>query len=110
MARRRNKRAERDIARERVHRLVELAEKALAAQRPDRAARYGELAWRVKTTYQLRQTPIDGRRCRRCGAFLSAATSRVRIRDGVRITTCLSCGGIRRRPLRGRRAPDLTQG
>lgn len=96
---RRNKRAERDIARERVARLVELAEQALLAKRPDRAARYSELAWRVKTTYQLRGTAIDGRRCRSCGAFLSSATSRVRIRDGVRITTCLACGAVRRRPL-----------
>lgn len=96
---RRNKRAERDVARERVARLVELAEQALVAKRPDRAARYGELAWRVKTTYQLRQSAIDGRRCRACGAFLSAATSRVRIRAGVRITTCLACGAVRRKVL-----------
>ena len=103
---RRNKRAERDIARERVSRLVELAEQTLAARRPDRAARYAELAWRIKTTYQLRATAIDGRRCRSCGAFLSSTTARVRLRDGVRITTCLACGAVRRRPLAAR--PSLT--
>lgn len=101
MARRRDKRSEREIARERVARLVELAERALVAGRPDRAQRYGEIAWRVKTRYQLRGTPIDARRCRACGAFLSAATSHVRIRDGIRITTCLACGAARRRPLKG---------
>lgn len=100
---RRNKRAERDIARERIARLVRLADEALAAKRPDRATRYADLAWRVKTTYQLRDTPIDGRRCRRCGAFLSAATARIRLREGIRITTCLACGAVRRRVLAARR-------
>lgn len=96
---RRNKREERDIARERVERLVGLADAAIVAGRLDRAARYGELAWRVKTTYQLRKTAIDGRRCRACGAFFSGATRRVRVRDGIRVTTCLACGAVRRRPL-----------
>ncbi|HVM46046.1 MAG TPA: ribonuclease P [Candidatus Thermoplasmatota archaeon] len=103
MARKRDKRGERQIARERVARLVALAEQAVAAQRPERAHRYAELAWRVKTTYQLRGCAIDGRRCRSCGAFLSGATSRVRLRDGVRVTTCLACGAVRRRPLALRR-------
>ncbi|HUR70200.1 MAG TPA: hypothetical protein VM370_13230 [Candidatus Thermoplasmatota archaeon] len=96
---RRNKREERDVALARIARLVALAEQALAAERPDRVARYCELAWAVKTTYQLRGTAIDGRRCRRCGAFFSSRTVRVRVRDGVRVTTCLACGSIRRRPL-----------
>ena len=99
MARRRNKNAERDIARERIARLVTLAEVALVANKPERAARYGELAWAIKTTYQLRKTAIDGRRCRGCGAFFSVGTVRVRLRDGMRITTCLACGMVRRRPL-----------
>lgn len=104
MGRRRDKKGEREIARERVTRLVELAEKALVGGRADRAARYGELAWRVKTTYQLRGTAIDGRRCRACGAFFGAGNSRVRIREGVRIVTCLACGAVRRRALGGRLA------
>ena len=87
------------MARERVARLVELAERALVARRPERAARYAELAWRVKTTYQLRGTAIDGRRCRSCGAFFSAGTVRVRMREGRRVTTCLACGAVRRRAL-----------
>ena len=104
MARRRNKNAEREIARERVARLVALAEEALVAKKPERAARYGELAWAVKTTYQLRRTAIDGRRCRSCGAFFAAGTARVRLRDGMRITTCMACGAVRRRPLMARTA------
>lgn len=96
---RRNKREERDIAHARVERLVELASAAAKGARTERADRYARLAWRIKTTYQLRPSAIDQRACRACGAFLSAATSRVRIRDGVRVTTCLACGKIRRKVL-----------
>lgn len=96
---RRDKRLEREIARDRVARLVSLAEDAVRTGRADRAARYGELAWAVKTTYQLRGSAIDGRRCRKCGAFWSAANSRVRLREGKRVLTCLACGAQRRRPL-----------
>ena len=96
---RRNKQEERGIARERVERLVALADAAVLAKRADRAARYGELAWAVKTRYQLRKTAIDGRRCRACGAFLAPGTMRVRLREGHRSVTCLACGQTRRRPI-----------
>lgn len=89
---------------------MHLADEAVRQGRPDRAARYGELAWRVKTTYQLRSTPIDKRRCRACGAFLSGRTMRVRVRDGIRVTTCLACGATRRRPLRSRKASKDDEG
>lgn len=99
MARGRDKKGEREIARQRVERLVALAEKAVLAGRQDRADRYAELAWRVKTTYQLRGSAIERRLCRACHAFRSAATSRARVRDGVRVVTCLVCGDVARRPL-----------
>lgn len=99
---RRNKNEERDIARERVVRLVELAERAVVAGHLARADRYGDLAWRVKTTYQLRGTALEGRVCRSCRAFLSSATSRVRLQGGHRSVTCLKCGAIRRRPIGSR--------
>lgn len=102
---RRNKREEANLARDRVDRLVTLAENAVASDRLDRASRYAEIAWAVKTTYQLRATAIDGRRCRGCGAFFSARTVRVRVRDSVRVTTCLACGMIRRKPLVVRASP-----
>ena len=97
---RRNKGEEREIARDRIARLVELAHDALRAARPDRANRYAELAWRIKTTYQMRGSAIDGRVCRACHAFLlPGVSSRVRIRDGRRATTCLACGVVRRKVL-----------
>lgn len=102
---RRNKGEERAIARERIDRLVALADAATLTKRMDRAARYCELAWAVKTRYQLRGTAIDGRRCRACGAFLAPGTMRVRLREGHRSVTCLACGATRRRPLGGARKP-----
>lgn len=96
---RRDKKEERAIARDRLARLVELAEAAVRAGQHARADRYAELGWRVKTTYQLRGTPLDGRVCRACRAFLSASTMRVRLQAGHRSVTCLRCGAVRRRPL-----------
>ncbi len=97
---RRNKGEERDVARERVARLVDLAQEALRAGRRDRADRYAQLAWRVKTRYQLRGLALDSRVCRGCFAFLQpGVTSRVRVREGRRVTTCLACGRVRRKVL-----------
>lgn len=107
---RRNKGEERAIARDRVARLVELAEEALRAGRDERAHRYAELAWRVKTTYQLRGTAIDGRACRACHAFLQPGrTSRVRLTGGRRTATCLRCGAMRRTPLTAARRPAVAR-
>lgn len=97
---RRNKGEEREIAAERIERLVALAEEAVLDARLDRANRYAELAWRVKTRYQMRRSALDGRICRGCLAFLRpGATSRVRLRQGRRVTTCLACGAVRRKVL-----------
>lgn len=103
---RRDKGAERGIARERVATLVALAEEALRAGRDDRADRYADIAWRVKTTYQLRGTPLDGRVCRACRAFLQPGRSaRVRLTGGKRSVTCLRCGVVRRHPIGPRARP-----
>jgi ribonuclease P protein subunit RPR2 len=97
---RRNKSEEREIARERIARLVALAEEAVRAGRFDRAHRYAELAWRIKTTYQMRGSAIDGRACRECHHFLApGSTSRVRFSGGKRSVTCLGCGAVRRTPI-----------
>lgn len=96
---RRDKGAERRIAAERVDRLVGLADEAVRAGRLDRAFRYAELAWLVKTRYQLRGSAVDGRVCRACRAFLAPSTTRVRLSGGKRSVTCLACGHVRRRPL-----------
>ncbi|MFA5860575.1 MAG: RNAase P [Candidatus Thermoplasmatota archaeon] len=97
---RRNKGEERTIAKLRVERLVKLAVDALRSQHEDRAHRYAEHAWRLKTAYKLRGSAIDGRVCRKCHAFLQPGrTSRVRLTGGKRTTTCLRCGAMRRRPI-----------
>jgi ribonuclease P protein subunit RPR2 len=97
---RRNKGEERGVALDRVARLADLAAEALRAGRRDRADRYAQLAWRVKTRYQLRGTAIDARICRACKAYLApGVSSRVRLRGGRRVTTCLACGASRRKVL-----------
>jgi ribonuclease P protein subunit RPR2 len=102
---RRNKGAEKSIAHERVDRLVALAEEALRAGDAPRAHRYAELAWRLKLTYQLRGSAIEGRACRACHAFLQpGATCRVRLTEGKLSVTCLTCGHVRRRPIAPRPA------
>ena len=102
---RRNKGEEKAIASERIDQLVALADRASAEGKKPRADRCAELAWAIKTTYQLRATAIDGRRCRKCGAFLAPGTMRVRMREGKRVVTCLACGSIRRKPLAPRPKP-----
>lgn len=104
---RRDKGAERAIARERVERLIALAVEALRQGHGARADRYAEMAWRLKTTYQLRSSPIAERRCRACGAFLQpGVTARVRLTGGRRSVTCLACGAVRRKVLKARRVAD----
>lgn len=94
---RRDKGEERRIALERIARLGELARDALRAGHAERAHRYADLAWRIKTTYQLRGTAMDGRICRACRAYLApGATSRVRLTGARRSVTCLRCGAVRR--------------
>lgn len=106
---RRDKALEKEIARERIERLVALADQALRVGLLGRAMRYGDLAWRIKTTYQLRGSPVDGRLCRACHAFLGPGTMRVRLTRGKRSVTCLRCGAVRRRPLGSRPGAPAAQ-
>lgn len=102
---RRNKGEEKAIAHDRVARLVALAGEALREGRPERADRYADLSWRLKETYQLRGSAIEGRACRACRRFLvPGVTARVRLTGGRRSVTCLGCGAVRRRGFGPRRA------
>lgn len=102
---RRDKKGEREIARERVSTLVALADAAIRTSHVERAHRYAELAWRVKTKYQLRRTGIEPRICRACFAFLApGSTARVRLTRGKRTTTCLRCGNVRRHAITSARS------
>jgi len=98
---RRNKGEEREIAQERIFRLMDLAAAAQRKGRADRANRYAELAWRVKTRYQIARSGLESSVCRACHAFLTPGVSaRVRLTGGRRSVTCLACGATRRKVLR----------
>ena len=101
MAKRRDKGAEREVARRRIDELLAAAEAELRRDpQSPRPARYGLLALRVAERYQSGlSTAQKARLCRKCGALRSAATTRVRVRSGRVATTCLACGHVQRRPL-----------
>lgn len=102
--RRRNKPHEREIARERIERLLELAEVAALDGRLDDAARYGQLAWRLTTRHRLPvEDELKQRVCRGCKRYLlPGRTARTRIEGGKVSTTCERCGRVRRIPLGSR--------
>lgn len=83
----------------RMERLLDLAAEA----EPERSARYVRLAWRLSTRHRVRMGPeMKGRFCRRCFGYLVPGESvRTRVEKGRIVTTCLHCGTVRRRPLRG---------
>jgi ribonuclease P protein subunit RPR2 len=95
---RRDKADDRRIARERIARLLALAEQQALAGKLERAHRYAQLARRVGTRYVVRLDRAQRRKvCRACGAFLlPGRTARVRTTGGKVTTTCLACGAARR--------------
>lgn len=92
-----------EVARRRRRELLELAREAALEDRLADAGRYGELAWRLTTRYQLAASDeLKQRVCRGCQSYLlPGETSRVRIEAGAVSTTCLDCGRVRRIPLDG---------
>jgi ribonuclease P protein subunit RPR2 len=76
---------------------------SLAAQvheiHPERSKRYVQIACRISTRTRVRM-PRSLKRlfCKHCGGYLSPIACRVRLRNGVLTTTCLSCGEQMRRP------------
>jgi len=100
--RRRDKGQERGIARARILRLHELAERAALAGNEARAARYGGLARRLGMRYQAPVPgPLKRRVCPGCDAYLlPGRTARVRVDGGKTSITCAACGRIQRVPFR----------
>jgi len=90
----------RQIALERMEILLDLAERCFD-DHPERSRRYVELAWRISTHCRVRFPPHLKRKfCRKCKTFWKpGVTCRVRLKRGVRVITCLSCGRIYRIPL-----------
>ena len=103
MRRRKDGHKARDLALQRMDRLFMLAAAAHAAH-PERSGRYVQIARNISTRTRVRM-PGSLKRlfCRHCGSFLSPAGARVRLCEGVLITTCLLCGEQMRRPYRSRK-------
>ena len=57
-----------------------------------RVARARRLAMKVHLSLQ----GYAARFCRKCNAYLTAVTMRVRVKNGIRIQTCCGCGAVRR--------------
>lgn len=88
------------IALERVERLLGFAS-SIFGRRPDLAHRHAELAWKIKTRYNLRlPNRLKRKFCRKCQSFwVPGKTYRVRLRSSrsPHITiTCLECGHAKR--------------
>lgn len=100
---RRNKSAERDLAAQRIRRLITLAQAHVRKEgATPESKRYVALARRIGMRYQV-SLPRDVRRlvCRECGALLvTGATARHRITNGRVTITCLACGAVKRYPFR----------
>ena len=94
----RNYRA-RDLARQRIERLFELAEEH--SKNPERSDRYVDLARRISMRLRVRiPAYLKKRMCRHCYCYLSPDRCRVRLRHGVLTVTCLQCGRQSRYPYR----------
>lgn len=100
MAKRRKKKLERRIARERIRILFDLAEKEALKGEARRSSRYVQLARRIGMRYNTPLPPHLKRRfCRRCGTFLlPSVSSRVRLQKSRITITCQKCGHIMRMP------------
>ncbi|MBR2254816.1 MAG: ribonuclease P protein component 4 [Candidatus Methanomethylophilaceae archaeon] len=87
-----------DIGAERITRLMDLSVQALREGRPDRSTRYVELSRRISAKTKVRM-PRDRPFCKGCMMPLVPGLScTVRLSDHRVVTTCSSCGRIRRVP------------
>jgi ribonuclease P protein subunit RPR2 len=99
MARRRNKGEERAIVHKRIDTLFAAARKEALGPDDDLSDRYAQLSMRVARRYQAGLGPNKHAMCRSCKTYRRPATSRTRIHRARIVTTCLTCGEVRRRPL-----------
>jgi len=96
------------IARERVSDLFALAEREAGNNHPEFADRYVVLARKIGMRYNVRLLREYGELyCRSCSAFwVEGRTVRTRLRNGLRVRTCLRCGRSRRTWVRSPRPPS----
>ncbi len=103
VAKRRNKGEEKQTARKRIAILLRTARAEALGPDKDLAHSHGELALRVARRYQVPLYPDQKAQvCRKCGAYRTTDASRVRIRAGRIVTSCLQCGHTHRRPVRSK--------
>ncbi|MEM1516661.1 MAG: hypothetical protein QXW88_04000 [Thermofilum sp.] len=108
--RRRRRDYVRELALERIRRLIRLAEQIRHVE-PELADRYGSLALMLARKAQISYPGfLKARVCRRCGAWLAPGTgARVRVRARGKMkyiaVTCMKCGYTRRYPLRREGVP-----
>jgi len=98
----------REAAADRIETLYSLAFNMARAGELDLARRYLTLARKIGMRYTVRIPPrLKRSTCKECRTpMIPELTSRVRIRDGRRIVTCLECGKVMRYPFKGVRGPD----
>lgn len=82
-----------EIALERVEKLINMAT-SVFEERPELAHRYVELAWKIKTSYNLRlPKELKLKFCRKCQSlWVPSETCRFRLRSSRIVITCLECG------------------
>ncbi len=101
MGRRRNKQAERIVARRRIRQLLEAARRRLREGEPVYAKRAVALARRLAMRYQTGLRAEERDRICECGTILIPGNNaRVRLRAGAKRLTCLECGAVKRRGYR----------
>ena len=87
-----------EIGTARISRLLDLAEDAVRAGRPDRARRYVELARRIGMKTRVRM-PRDRRFCKNCLIpMMPGVNCTVRLSEHKVVITCGECGAVRRIP------------
>jgi ribonuclease P protein subunit RPR2 len=90
-----------DIAAERIERLADLAEEAVATGEPDRSREYVRLARRLAERHRLSLPKQFARAtCDRCDVYQRPGQNvRVRLQDGTVVRRC-ACGETARYPYR----------
>lgn len=98
-------RAVRNIAAQRIQRLLELAEAEVKKGNETRSDRYVQLARKIGMRYRVRIPPdLKIAICKGCHSLLIPGKSaRVRLRGDYITTTCLKCGMMMRRPYKAPR-------
>lgn len=87
-----------DIARERMDRLMSMAVDEASAGNKDRARRYVLIARRIGMKTRT-HVPLDIRYCKECGIpLVPGTTCRIRIGNHKVTMSCLECGSARRFP------------